>query len=252
MTCTELQDSVNSGSARAVGTPSADILSHLESCSACRDWVEIEQRLTGPLQVLRNSVPTVPATLDESVLNAYRAQLQHASSDVIPLRKPVRPMSNFVWRASVAALLLAGAILLFGIRRVPSPPATAKTKIQSAPIVSSPQAQTPIRSEAPKSVQTTKAAVATKKRTPRAPYKAPAPPAVEGSSTEAAYMGLPPDFRNLMYCDQLSCSGAMEVIRMNLPASSMGLASPSRSSNVVAADVVVGPDGVARAIRIVN
>jgi hypothetical protein len=55
-----------------------------------------------------------------------------------------------------------------------------------------------------------------------------------------------------MYCDQLSCSGAMEVIRMNLPASALGMQSPLRTSNLVAADVVVGPDGVARAIRIVN
>jgi hypothetical protein len=55
-----------------------------------------------------------------------------------------------------------------------------------------------------------------------------------------------------MYCDQLSCSGALEVIRMNLPAASLGLASPSRTSNFVAADVLVGSDGVARAIRIVN
>ena len=250
MTCNELQDSVNSASARAVGTPSADILYHLESCRACREWVEIEQRLTGPLQLVRNSAPTVPATLDESVLNAYRAQLQHASSDVIPLRKPVRPMSNFVWRAAVAALLLLGAIILFGIRRVPSPPATAKTKIQPAPIVSSPQAQTQAQSEAPKRV-ITKQNIIKKKVASRVRHRAP-DAETEGSSTEAAYMGLPPDFRNLMYCDQLSCSGAMEVIRMNLPVSSMGLASPSRSSNVVAADVVVGPDGVARAIRIVN
>jgi len=42
------------------------------------------------------------------------------------------------------------------------------------------------------------------------------------------------------------------VIRMNLPASALGMSSPSRTSNVVEADVVVGPDGVARAIRIVN
>ncbi len=251
MTCNELQDSVKSVSARAdiVGT---DILSHLETCSACRQWMEIEQRLMGPLQVLRDSVPVIPATVDESVLNAYRAQLQHASSDVIRSRKPAPSMSNLVWRAAIAALLVAGAILLFGTRKAPSP---TTAKMQPTPVVSSAQLQTQPQSEAPKPVTTprpvTAKPVITKKRTSRPLRKAPVP-AAEGSSTEDAYMGLPPDFRNLMYCDQLSCSGAMEVIRMNLPASSIGLASPSRSSNVVAADVVVGADGVARAIRILN
>jgi hypothetical protein len=241
MTCNELQDSVKHGLVRVDGAPRGDILSHLESCTACRKWVEIEQRLKGLLQVLRSSVPAVPTTVDASVLSAFRTRLQHAPG--IPLRKPERPMSSSIWRAAIAALLLAGAIILFGNRKTAMPTPTAK--IQVAPVVSSTQVQTQPQSEAPKPVVTKKRAAS------RLHHRAPAP-LTENSSTEAASMGLPPDFRNLMYCDQLSCSGAMEVIRMNLPASSLGMALPSRTSNVVAADVVVGADGVARAIRIVN
>ena len=47
-----------------------------------------------------------------------------------------------------------------------------------------------------------------------------------------------------MLCDPLICSGDEQVIRMELPGSSA--ASP------VLADVVVGDDGLVRAMRIVN
>ncbi len=246
MTCNELQDSMKNGSARSDGKPGTDIRSHLESCSACRQWIEINERLAGPLQLLRNSVPPMPATLEESVVKAYRVRLQHLS-EVIPINKPVRPISPLLWRAAIAALLIAGAIILFGTRRAPLPRTTAKIQ---QPLISSTQVQTLTHSEAPKP-DLTKPAVTKKTPTSRRHHRAPAA-VEENSSTEAAYMGLPPDFRNLMYCDQLSCSGALEVIRMNLPASSLGMASPSGRSNIVAADVLVGADGVARAIRFVN
>lgn len=242
MTCNELQDSMKDGSARSDGTPGADIRSHLESCSACRQWIEINERLAEPLRLLRDSVPVIPATLDARLLSAYRTRLQHAS-----LNKPVRPISPVLWRAAIAALLIAGAIILFGSRRAPLPPTTAKIQ---QPLISSTQVRTLTQSEAPKPA-ITKPTVTKKRPTSRMHHRTPAA-AEENSSTEAAYMGLPPDFRNLMYCDQLSCSGALEVIRMNLPAFSLGMASPSGRSNVVAADVLVGADGVARAIRIVN
>ena len=58
---------------------------------------------------------------------------------------------------------------------------------------------------------------------------------------------------NLMYCDQISCSGALDIIRMQLPASPVaGDSTSAPAQDVVLADVLVGSDGVARAIRIVN
>jgi hypothetical protein len=58
-------------------------------------------------------------------------------------------------------------------------------------------------------------------------------------------------FVALMFCDPLICSGEEQVIRMELP----GTASASGegdSSQPVLADVVVGDDGLVRAMRIVN
>jgi hypothetical protein len=64
---------------------------------------------------------------------------------------------------------------------------------------------------------------------------------------------IPEGFRSLIYCDELSCGGAMDVVRIQLQPSNAGLvAAASQSSNVVSADVLVGADGIARGIRIVR
>jgi len=56
-----------------------------------------------------------------------------------------------------------------------------------------------------------------------------------------------------MYCDQLSCAEAMEIIRVQLPTSMAGLTPGSTATgDAVFADVLVGPDGIARGIRIVE
>ena len=56
-----------------------------------------------------------------------------------------------------------------------------------------------------------------------------------------------------MYCDELSCVDAMSVIRVQLPPFAAGFAPASMTNNdVVYADVLVGSDGIARSIRIVQ
>ena len=244
MTCNELHDHVESSSLRFLteGGVGADVAAHIEHCSACRQWIEIEEQLSNQLHLLRDNAPVIPGTLDEGVLKGYRAQIQAVSS-FSPATKPMRLMSTLVWRAAIAAVLLVGAIILFGNHKGPSPQATAK--VQPTPIAASTQPENQVKSETPKTIADVR--VATTRVHHRTTVKK-----TENTSAEAATNPLPPDFRNLMYCDQLSCSGAMEVIRMNLPASALGMSSPPRTSNVVAADVVVGPDGVARAIRILN
>jgi hypothetical protein len=243
MNCNELRDRMESGRFlfRAESGRSAEVAAHIEHCSACRQWIEMEEQLSHQLRLLQENAPALPATLNESVLKGYRARLQGAAG-IIPTNKAIRPRSTLVWRAAVAAVLLVGAIILFGNRKAPSPPLAAK--VQPQPIASATQPESPTKSELPSPSEA-------KRISPRAPRKTTVPRS-DIASPEAAENSLPPDFRNLMYCDQLSCSGAMDVIRMNLPASAFGLESPLRISNVVAADVVVGPDGVARAIRIVN
>jgi hypothetical protein len=55
-------------------------------------------------------------------------------------------------------------------------------------------------------------------------------------------------YTELMLCDPLSCSSEAQVVRMELPAKG----ADARDAQTVTADVVVGDDGLVRAIRIVN
>jgi hypothetical protein len=62
-----------------------------------------------------------------------------------------------------------------------------------------------------------------------------------------------PGYSNLMYCDPVVCSGPMQVVHIKVP---VGQVKPNVGQTVgngfVNAEVVVGPDGVARAIRVAN
>ncbi len=62
-----------------------------------------------------------------------------------------------------------------------------------------------------------------------------------------------PGYSNLMYCDPVACSGPMQVVRIRVP---VGEVRPNLGQTVgnsyVNAEIVVGPDGVARAIRVGN
>jgi hypothetical protein len=249
MTCNELHDHLESGRSlfRTDEGLSSDITAHIEHCSSCHRWVQMEEQLSGQLRLLRNSAPLVPTTLDESILSAYRRQMQQPVNAPTPVQK-VSWSEGIFWRAAIAALVLLGAIVLFGHRKTVNPPSMAT--VQPPPVAEQTQGRTQSSTEPAKTIATQKSA---KRHVQRETVVRKTQTVSEaGASTEAAVNTLPSDFRSLMYCDQLSCSGAMELIRMNLPASALGMASPLRSSNVVAADVVIGADGVARAIRIVN
>jgi hypothetical protein len=62
-----------------------------------------------------------------------------------------------------------------------------------------------------------------------------------------------PGYSNLMYCDPVVCSGPMQVVHIKVP---VGQVKPNlgqtERNTFVNAEVVVGPDGVARAIRVAN
>ena len=55
-----------------------------------------------------------------------------------------------------------------------------------------------------------------------------------------------------MFCDPLSCSSDTQVVRMELPSPGMTGSGSEQDAQMRIADVVVGYDGVVRAVRIVN
>jgi hypothetical protein len=61
-----------------------------------------------------------------------------------------------------------------------------------------------------------------------------------------------PGYSNLVYCDPVECSGPMPVVHVKVPVNQGKPNADSASDGYVNADVVIGPDGVARAIRTAN
>ena len=57
-------------------------------------------------------------------------------------------------------------------------------------------------------------------------------------------------FDSLMYCDAFSCGDPMQVVRLEMPAASVGRAyRPLARNGFVNAEVIVGADGLTRAVR---
>lgn len=95
--------------------------------------------------------------------------------------------------------------------------------------------------------------------TPNTPLAANAAPVMRLASTGAvsnvaqSASSTWPGYSNLMYCDPVVCSGPMQVVHIKVP---VGQVKPNlgqtEGNAFVNAEVVVGPDGVARAIRVAN
>jgi len=242
MTCKEFQLRFGISTRTHIPTASNELTEHLRTCGDCRQFFEMQQAVGRQLRLVRDSVPPISTTLDTRVLASYRDFIAGRTTviDSVSLRKQIVPLV-LSWRGAGAAAVLAAAILTLTFRRdvskitPPSPRESATT------------------SQSPNS-RITAAAIPEriKPQTRSVPHHHPRrkPSAV---SVEAASGSLPAGFRSLMYCDQLSCAEAMEVIRVQLPTSIAGLIpGSSATGDAVFADVLVGPDGIARGIRIVE
>lgn len=224
---------------------SAEVAEHLVSCGDCRHFVESQRRLGAGLRLTQASAPSLPASLDAAVLNNYRKREWKPS---LPLFRSGFPRRRRValwgWSAVGAALVVAAVILL-------------APRKAAAPMVEKPQPAQPVASSQDATGGAEHITSQAVDAGPTAGPSRPAPAEIADQHTPAPGVvtpdALPASFRGLMYCDALSCGGTMEVIRVQLPASAVALAPRSVSSgDAVFADVLVGPDGIARGIRIVE
>lgn len=208
-------------------------LEHLAHCGDCARYVEAQRKLGNSLRLLRESVPQYPTSLDAAVPAAYRRVMAEKTARAVPVPRE-RSFGWLRWSVVGAAILL-GVVLLYRNQPHVGPATARPAPVQPAPVAPSPVAveTTVKRPQAKKPL--------TAKRSQPAPVLNAATPAT-----------LPPGFRSLMYCDELSCGDAMEVIRVQLPSSAMRFAPAAGAGGPVFADVLVGPDGIARGIRVVE
>jgi hypothetical protein len=219
------------------------VTEHVATCAHCSHFVKEQRELEKNLRLVRESVPPVSESVGGSVVLNYRQYLaekrKHFGTTGV---YRFHPGSAWAWTAIAAAVLVGVSFWLFSARNT-----ATSTQPQTAPR----DAVVPI---APVVTQNPAAPVVNSaNRRPAAPLR-PSQARSEqrpAGTTVRAARSLPDGFRSLMYCDALSCPEEMDVIRVQLPSAAMprqvsGYIQPVRS---VTADVLVGPDGIARGIR---
>jgi hypothetical protein len=245
MTCKEIRAHFQGDHFAAINPlcKSAAFLEHVVKCGECSRLIEEQTELATCLLLLREGAPAMPASLDTSVLVNYRSYISQRprSTTALPGASRTGLLGAFRWAAAVAfAVVAAGAVLLFisaqrsSVDRVSTKGRSVMAPLPLARANSQSAALEPVRKKPNSIVKSAKHA------TPTIPVALP-----ENWSSSG--------FQALMYCDQLSCPGAMDVIRVQLPSAAVAFGpTSSKASDFVYADVLVGPDGIARGIRVVE
>ena len=243
MTCQELHNYFEGRLRVDTNHLSVEPAEHIATCLACERFVEEQNEREEHLRAVRDSAPSVPASLDNAVVADYRSFVLEQSrlAKSTPLEHSINPRAALGWAASVAfAIIVAyGGMLLFIGQHV----RVDRQGTVRQPVA--PQAQKTANKETARAqIITRKAAKSYGGSGKRANNRALR---AEGDSS------FPARFQSLMYCDQISCPGAMEVIRVQLRSPVLGVTPAStRTDGIVFADVLVGSDGIARGIRVVE
>jgi len=207
---------------------------HVAECRECARFVQERRELAATLRVARESVPQFPGWLDDVALTYYRRQAANYPSR-LNSRRPRLAFSLMVWIAAVvASALVAAGLLSFSRRKTDSaiirPQTAAQPSFPSQPVTAIKLA--PLSSSRSQLVD-------------RSDRRRPA------SSVARKRRPAPAGFRSLIYCDELSCGGALQVIRLQLPSPFTPFVPISvTGSRTVLADVLIGPDGIARGIQV--
>ncbi len=211
---------------------------HLARCTECARLVEERHELGAALRLVRESAPEPSAALETAVLANYR---RWVATHPLLVRSRSRRLTVVCWTAAVAGVLILAAVLFHPARRLQ----TSNLNIEL--VQPQPMAQPSTSEKGAKGVPWKNTAASPKTR-PHSSRQRPHAPQLATMKSPAFE-----DFRSLMYCDALSCGGAMQLIRVQLPSSAAAFDPAAGSPDgAIYADVLVGADGIARGIRVVQ
>lgn len=248
MNCRDLHAYFEQNPAAGTQSDGGSVGRHISDCADCRTFVEEQRRLQERLRIVRESVLPASESLDTRVLAAYRRHI--AERNRVEPAANLIPRSVPVWIWALAAAILGVAILHFSTHTIHR---TVADQTNALPVSTSAAAKIPSPTESAKSDLAATGSMRGKALLARPAGSSKGPSARHASLARTAPVQSrssgQDEFRSLMYCDPLSCAGAMELIHVQLPSSLA--TSPSRMpGDFVNADVLVGTDGIARAIRI--
>jgi len=220
MNCREFE-SVSRDLARNQGI-SEDVcqkaLAHVESCTRCRERWDDERTLSARLHLLAASMERerAPVELETILISTYR---QRISSDRPSLSIPSQTFSPWLWRTGRSLMEVAAVILLCAV--------SLQLLLTLSPSL------LPTYTEEPANG-----------------------PVVTPRGVQSPLVELTTDFIPLVPCVGLDCFEGGQLVRVAMPRLALiflGLPMNEQlAQEPVTADVLIGGDGVARAIRFVR
>ncbi len=236
---------------RVEGREKIEALAHAGECSRCAEYMEDERRLTLKLAFLSQIVQKheAPASLENVLVSAFRENAAEARDNGgVPLHAGPRYWAyQKFWLLGAGAAALAAVIVLMVVLQAGRHSAPQLSS-SAAPATAS---QEPALTSAPSAGEQGTEPQAVVQATRRIHAATSPARANDGQETVVADAS---GYVPLVYCDEINCGTPGDVVRVELPASSlpmMGLVSDNRTGPV-RADVVIGEDGIARAIRLVD
>ncbi|HKQ74897.1 MAG TPA: hypothetical protein VJ810_14480 [Blastocatellia bacterium] len=229
-------------------TTREDGLIHTEGCERCAARLAEERALLARMRavVAELAAEEPPERVDIALLAAFRAQTAApAISSLIPTLIRERRWSNWKLAAVAAGILILISMMAIFWRSASSFKPQREERAVAPTPASSPQAKPPN----PAGPQFDRDQIVVEKKLPkRAPRRAP----VDNSGeTEVVTRFFP-----LREGEDLTALESLQLVRIELPGSALsevGLpVNPEIANAPVVADVVLGQDGLARAIRFVR
>ncbi len=222
-------------------------VAHAQTCTRCARLLYQTRRLDVSLEALSRADERreTPYRVQAQLLRAFRAQA--------PVRIDAGRTLGWVG-AAAAILILAGSALLVWRHIRASSPATraAQASIIARPLPATPGSRAAGTDVQPESIGPALSPVRglqTKAHIPKAARTSKSAAQLDEMADLTGFIPLP-------YADDDTPLGAGELIRVRLSESALGFlgfpVSEETRAQPITADVVIGEDGVARAIRIVS
>jgi len=269
MTCREFQHAAASLTLWELArSDDQQLFQHGLQCAKCAVWMDEQQALAAAMKALqaRTAGREAGPHVERALLRAFGQKDVEAAQRVAAFRStPIAfRLSRFFQvgaYAAVAAAILVG--LFLGIRLLERRAPTSRVATQPAgKLTAPPAAEVAAQSAVTSPEQHVQAArdisppavAPTMRERPGMPVKRElaAHPVSQGgrarhfSAAAASPTADDPDYVALMFCDPLICSSDAQVVRVELPVAG------ASAAETQLADVVVGDDGLVRAMRIVN
>jgi hypothetical protein len=247
MTCRELIDLADSLTLREVSQASDEqIAQHTRECPKCAARLQERSMLAAAMQGLSAATANREAgpEVERSLLLAFRQQgpASGPPKRVLGFTPAALRLSRWFEMGAYAAVAAACLIAILLGYRVWRHPAEMPIRVQNTPSITLPAHSGSTSTQAPEAPKVVATAETPARRESHS-VSGVLPASANAALTDEALAKA--GYTDLMFCDPLSCSSDAQVVRMELPAQ-------GSAEQTVMADVVVGDDGLVRAIRIVN